>query len=254
MEMAFLFWRQIMVYENIGAYLQIYKNDGKPEFTLESFRKYYPNSPIYLVSDNGYNFSSTAQVYDCKYEHSDFNTGIRPGGFTLQEMMVWINRIKRCFDFCNTDYVIYLEDDVYIRNKIDVETEYKICGFYNNDIPQKLIQYIQGKYPNSTFNIDRYGACGGAIYHRETFLNLFDQIIYFFNNHYDYIKTSVSDKMAYLDCTMCVLYMTFGYKYGQSKNLIDPWHWHDWKTLPNPIIHFGDDGEKQIELMRFLKQ
>lgn len=82
-----------MIYSKVGAFLQLYHNNWKPDFTLNSFRKFYSDSPIYLVSDGGDNFSEISNKYNCNYEHSDFNTGIR-GGFNLKEMMIWINRFR----------------------------------------------------------------------------------------------------------------------------------------------------------------
>ena len=115
---------------NLGAYLQTYKDGWKTENALKSFRTFYPDSPIYLVSDGGDDFSELANKYHCFYEHSDCNTGIRAGGFSKQEMITWIGRIKRCFEYCKTEYVIYLEDDVLITKAITIDRSFESIKNY----------------------------------------------------------------------------------------------------------------------------
>jgi len=237
---------------NLGAYLQIYKNNGRPEFVLEQFRKHYPDSPIYLVSDNGDNFLEISKKYNCRYEHSTINTGVRSGGFVLEEMREWLRRMKRCFEYCDTEFVIYLEDDVYVRNKISINKSQKIAGLYKNQISTSMINYFKNLYNNSQFNIDKYGACGGTIYHRDTLLLNFDKMIEIINSHFHHVKHNVCKEFAYLDCTMCVLYMCLGYQYFLNENLTETYLIPNWETSFHPIVHLAHD-EKQKEIMESLK-
>ena len=72
--------------KELGAYIQIYKNNGYPEFALGHFRKYYPDSPLYIVSDNGYDFSCLANSLNAKYEYSKTNIGINLSGYFTKEI------------------------------------------------------------------------------------------------------------------------------------------------------------------------
>ena len=56
-----------------GAYFQCYKNPYATYKCLESFRKFYPESTIVLLSDNGYNYSEMAKKFNCIYIHEMTN-------------------------------------------------------------------------------------------------------------------------------------------------------------------------------------
>lgn len=124
-----------MLPAKIGAYFQVYKNNWKPDFTLKHFREHYPDSPVYLLSDAGDDFSSLSEQYLCMCEYSDFNTGLR-GGYTLREMIEWFSRLKRCFEFCDTDYIIYLED---------VNSSKPIVHFGDDDIQRSVITSLNDR-------------------------------------------------------------------------------------------------------------
>ena len=236
--------------KDIGAYLQIYRQNGKPDFTLSHFRRHYPNSKIYLLSDNGDDFSSLAKEHGCKYVFSPINTN-PPAGFSKFQMIEWIGRLKKCCDYCNSEFILYLEDDVFIRNKIKVDTNYAISGVYENDIPQSVIEYVKKEYPTANFNSRRYGACGGTVYNREVFINNFEKMEIFINKHFDHINNNISFKISFCDCIMCVMYMAFGYEYGLNKEMIEPFRVAKWMDLPNSIVHIGVDSIQEEIMKKF---
>ena len=50
--------------KSLGAVFMAYKNVNATDFVIENFRKYFPESPIYLFSDGGDDLSSLTQKYD----------------------------------------------------------------------------------------------------------------------------------------------------------------------------------------------
>ena len=50
-----------------GAYLQCHKQPLATYKALESFRKFYPTSTIVLLSDNGYDYTEIAKLFNCIY-------------------------------------------------------------------------------------------------------------------------------------------------------------------------------------------
>jgi len=227
---------------NLGFYLQVFKNSPAPEFTLKNLRKFYPDNKVYLVSDCGDDFSELAKKYNCEYEYSNINTGVRPVGFNKDEMLEWLRRMKSCFEYCsNSDYIVYLEDDLIVRNKIKVNEKYHICGVVENPIHEELVSYIKSKRDNCNFNSPKYGACGGTIYNRNTFLEIYDDIVDFINNDFDYILQNISKQLAFLDCAMPVFYMMNGYKYKINKDLVETDRGHNWILSKHALVHVQSD-------------
>jgi hypothetical protein len=230
----------------LGAYMQVYKNDGKAEFALKNFRKFYPDSPVYLVSDKGDDFSEIAKKYRCQYEHSSINVGIRDDGLTVEEASEWLERLRKCFLFCNADNILYMEDDVYVRGKIEINTSHILSGFYAHRIHWRLVQYVSEKYPKTNFNSRAYGACGGAIYNSDAFLKEFEQMKKFIHEDLDYIKKNIWYKTSFVDSLPCIMFMAFGYPYSLNENLTQPrYDKAGWETSNKPLVHIGDDGIQQ---------
>lgn len=224
----------------IGAYMQVYKNDGKAEFAWKNFRKFYPESPAYLVSDNGDDFTKISDQYKCEYEHSAINVGVRDGGYTIDEMMEWLGRLERSFLYCGTDFILYMEDDVYVRGMISPDKSKPLAGLYANAIPQRLFDHLAVKYPNATFNAQWYGACGGTIYDRAVFLDLMEGMRKFVQE--DMMEArSVWNRVPYLDCAACLMYMCLGRPFHKNDDLVEPARNKDWETCGSPIVHFSND-------------
>ena len=59
--------------QEFGAYLQCHKNPYATYKCLESFRKFYPDNTIVLLSDNGYDYTGMSKYFNCIYIHSHEN-------------------------------------------------------------------------------------------------------------------------------------------------------------------------------------
>lgn len=226
---------------SLGAYMQVYRNDGKAGFALENFRRHYPDSPIYLVSDKGDDFGEVAKRYGCCYEHSSTNVGVRRGGYTVGEMMEWLGRMERCFRFCDTDFVLYMEDDVYVRGRIEIDVGCPLAGLMANPIPDKVMGYLAKRYPNGLFNSQMYGACGGTLYDRKVFLGLVDRLHNFARDDTMEIRHNLWNKASYLDCAICLMYMCLGQGYWRNESLVEPARDAGWESSGKPIVHLAAD-------------
>jgi hypothetical protein len=155
-----------------GAYLQVYKNQFATYKCLESFRRFYPNSTIVLLSDNGYDYSEMAKFFNCIYIHEYENIllthkNVDDGSHIINSNKI-IERIKSAYQLIKEDYVMWLEDDVSINNKISDTFKYDLNGFSPNRIP---IIELQKKYTFLDNNfIYRFNGHGGSIFHKNNFL------------------------------------------------------------------------------------
>jgi hypothetical protein len=57
----------------IGAFLQCYKNPLATYHSFFSFKKYYPQGTIVLLSDNGYDYTEMVKHFTCIYIHETEN-------------------------------------------------------------------------------------------------------------------------------------------------------------------------------------
>ena len=158
---------------SIGFYYNCFKNKYATEQILIQTRKIYPENPIFLMSDNGLDFSDLANKYNCKYYYSKINI---LGGRMIGDKKVhcfpdekcakeFLKIISMAIDYCNTEYIILLEDDVFIHNKLSYlpvhsggnpnKNYYKHQMINDDDTP------LFKKYPNMKYNYWNLG--GGSI-------------------------------------------------------------------------------------------
>jgi hypothetical protein len=116
--------------QNIGAFYQCYKNPKAVISAISSFRKFYPESDIFLVSDNGFDYSNLAKKYNCFYKHETKKTGNEKTIMAkdAKTFLVWLNRFKESLYKIKEDYIMMMEDDVLTMGKIDEELFYDMNG------------------------------------------------------------------------------------------------------------------------------
>lgn len=162
----------------IGAYFQCF-NQKKATFeTLKSFRKYYPDAPVYLLSDKGEDFSEIARHFNCDYEYSEENIAYWP----CKNIIGWLARINKvCEKFSDCDWILLLEDDVRVRDKISKMPRGHLVGQGGGDnlkggkqISLKAKEYIWDRYPG--LEINGISGCGGSIFHRKSFIDCYKNI------------------------------------------------------------------------------
>lgn len=162
--------------KEFGAYFQVYKNPYATYKCLESFRSFYPFNTIILVSDNGYNYTKMAEYFNCIYIHSNEQILLIYNDLTtndyIQNSFKLIDRFINAIQLIEEDYVILLEDDVVINNKIDDELKYDINGYCPNFIFKQnddIINNLLVEYPFLDINA-RYSGHGGSIFNKNNII------------------------------------------------------------------------------------
>ncbi len=168
---------------SFAVYHQCYKNEKATNFAIENFRKHNPDVPYYLISDGGLNFEHLAKKYNCIYVHDENNTGLNYLPKDRAQRM--IERIKTFFNTVNTEYGLYMEDDVYCVNKIELKRPFNIWMLPQRN--NKLSVYRTILQYNQKPNVDWFGGCGGTIWNRNIFVEqrYIDIINDFFQNNYN---------------------------------------------------------------------
>ena len=160
--------------QEFGAYLQCHKNPYATYKCLESFRKFYPDNTVVLLSDNGYDYTEMAKYFRCIYIHSDENIvfihkDVNDIG-RFENSFKLIERIVNAFELCNEKYVMWLEDDVSINKPIVDTFMYEINGFCPNRISDESIQRLQKKYNLDTNKKYYFTGHGGSVFNKNFFI------------------------------------------------------------------------------------
>ena len=105
-----------------GAFLQCHKQPFATYVSLSSFRKFYPNNTIVLISDNGYDYTEMAKHFNCIYIHStekaNFNHKDLDSGSHIENSHKLIERFYNAYSLIKEEYVLLLEDDVIINKPV----------------------------------------------------------------------------------------------------------------------------------------
>ena len=220
---------------NFSAYYACYNNTKATEFVLSNFRKHYPNEIVVLISDGGIDFSKIAKKYNTEYFYMNNIFASGPKNlYDSKRMIEWWNRQKLVCDISKSDYVIILEDDVYVKNKIQSKEDFALKGIHKNN--QTFNNVFCSAIVKET-GIDYYGMCGGSMYNVKIFREIYTDVIKdIMSNHDKKILSNPSQyyQLGAVDANMTYHYTKRGYSYmdaewltenphDESKSIIHAW-------------------------------
>ena len=194
----------------IAAHYCCYKDKRATYEALYSFRQFYPDAPIHLISDGGDNFQDMAEHFGCDYTHGQQRSGDgRTTKFNdVDGAMLWLNRLKHtCQRYVNVDWIVILEDDVKTCSRIKWEPPSPMSGICTMEFSPRFRAYIHRKYPK--LNIHKYSGSGGTIIHRETFLKCMENVFDFKE------MEDLDNRIVYhSDALLTALFLYNGYENG----------------------------------------
>lgn len=216
----------------VGFYYFPYENYAVVEGVLGHTRKYYPNNPIYLLSDNGADFTSLAQKYNCIYEYAGINLGqiqkriekydnAARKTHTLQITEEMNARFKRACMACKTDWIVKLEDDIIVRGSIRKFPQVAGGTMINSIPPNHALGYYLKKQLHDPNFIFKWGLAGGSIVRSEAVLEAVDS----FQNKYIWLVNNDKLKWSgeFLSCHDVTLCMALNF----SGFIVDNWEFED---------------------------
>jgi hypothetical protein len=233
---------------NFVVFHQAYKNSKSTEFVIKSFRKFHPNVPYVLWSDNGDDYSHLVEKYNIDYIFSDYRVGLFMYDGKRQ-IFNFFDRIKKsCEMYPDKPYVMYMEDDVLIKGKIKIPDGVDFCGW--DDIGNNLVhrfgiekfQEICKKY-NVNPNFDYYTTAGGAILSSDIFLNKFDIIERYINEDYEEIQKACKEihpgfeSIFYCDIEIMMLHLICDKKYSVWEQICDLTKNPNWNSDQYCVVH-----------------
>lgn len=213
--------------KKLGAYFQVYKNVRATDFVLNNFKTHFSDGPVYLLSDGGSDFSEIAKKYDCNYVYS-FNNGYC-AYLPSSNIRVLFERILDACKFCNTEYLMLLEEDVYVKEKFSLDNPFYIKGTkYGPCFSEELLQNIYNNGGKSSTK--KYGMCGGSILHCEKYIDLSKKFDEFFLLHEKLSQNIYNNSITYIDGALTFLFNYYGYDFEMNPELSEVPHDPNWRN------------------------
>jgi len=223
------------------AYHQCFNNRKATEFAVKNFRQHNPDTPYYLISDAGSDFSDIAEKYNVNWVYDERNVGMNY--LPAKDSWVLLERIMNCFNDSGSQYMLLIEDDVLCRGKIEIENGFDLAGANTpgNIIGKEAFEYIKQKY-NVNPNVNWYNACGGTILNKNIFYENYDIIETFMKEDYDYIMNNLSGEQfgwsfGSMDSFLGFLYMVCGKEICINSDLVECLRTSDWRSSSHKLVH-----------------
>jgi hypothetical protein len=203
----------------IGFYYNCYKNKFATDNVLKQLRKIYPTEPVYLLSDCGDNFADIALKYNCFYKYSPINilggrviNGKKHMCFTNEQCAkAFLSEIINAIEYCKTDYIILMEDDVFIHDKVRYFPQHaggdtNIGNKFRN-VVHDFTPVLQ-TYPNIKF--DYWNLAGGSILHCNTIKECIENTSFEEIRKFDYLCKTPFEMWHINDVLLNYLLMIHG--------------------------------------------
>lgn len=222
-----------------GVFYQVYNNKKSARFVLENFRTHFPDNPVVLISDGGLDFSDVAKEYNCSFHMCENIYGNEINNYdrhcyNAYRTLEWWKRQRMVCEETNQDYVMILEDDVYVREFFKIESPFYLRGVRtSNRLTPKLIEEIN----DLGYEAGSYGMCGGSIYNAKVFLNIYDDVEKDIEENMDRLLENDPNLqyrlLGAVDANITYHYNKRGYKYE-----VAPWLGQVGDgDLDHPVIH-----------------
>tara|TARA_Y100001934_G_scaffold282426_1_gene396130 strand:- start:1418 stop:2311 length:894 start_codon:yes stop_codon:yes gene_type:complete len=234
----------------------VYKQRNAFEYGLRSIRNLYPDSPIYIVSDGGYDYQYLEdEIGNLKYEMGLDTMGpykkVDIDNFIQEEhqqsvknnIAATVDRLEKGIEFCgNPDWIFMTEPDVLLRGKFSVPKNAKLLGTRLNTATMppalRLDQWVEFNKIlceiDTSIPIFRWGAVP-PIFHTETYL----KAIKIYKENFD-VLTDITKVLYAVNCYDIIMPFFFslvGEPEVFNSEITECLRNPNWKTSSHPILH-----------------
>ena len=245
--------------KTVGFFYSVFTEKKAVEYSIESLRKYYPDSPIYLVSDGGLDFSYlqekfqniqtsleddtmsetfniTAGSTGCDYVNGNFRQEHYQNVIKKCAYAV-LHRVERAIQYCKEpDWMVMCDPDCLIRGRLNFPDNASILGQrINCCLPEgykNILKEIEGAIP-----ISRWGA-SPCVFRTKTFLKALNK----FRNLDEEINlldrfTREFYAMSAHDVLFPTLFALIGEEEVYNPDIIECHTDPFWRQKSNPLVH-----------------
>jgi hypothetical protein len=234
----------------LGFFYTCYTEKKAVEYSVSELRKNYPDSPIYLTSDGGLDFSYLEKNYSNLYTSLEEDTISATIGITGDQITgnfretknqnaikkcAWsvLDRLERAIEFCKTDYILMLDPDALVRGKLTIPEGVKLLGSrVNSGLPQGFKNVLSSIDGAKVINC--WGATPG-IFEVNTFQKSLSMLK---SNPYIIDKLSMEYyAICAHDLLIPILFALVGEEETFNPDIIECNRDPNWKSKSNPLVH-----------------
>jgi hypothetical protein len=209
---------------SIGAFYQCYKRPKAVISVISSFRRHYPDATVHMVCDGGHDFSTLAAHFGCNYVHDPLNAGTGNALYfnSTETLVRWFRRIRMAAEHMSEDYILLLEDDVLVMNKVEEKLRYTINGVNAKmRLGRPITSVLKRRnrsIPLFTFNY-YWGGFGGCIIDRRFVIQHLNEV------EEDIVKLSPCvDRPLASDIWLSIVTLYHGGTIGPYRGLCETWN------------------------------
>lgn len=216
----------------LGVIHRTYYNRKAFKHAFENFRKFFPESPYVILSDDGDDFSEYVNDYTHYIRTNVRAYGTGPNSVWYDRMEILYDfyfRIKQACEITETDYLLLMEDDVLIKNVLHITEDFDLCGPCRAKLSNNMIKFIRNQIQTQEQKF-HYGFSGGAIINCKSFLENYDKIIESATKYYKEYSDNLTEPIAMVgDGNLTFHFYLLGLQYKCSKWLVDGTMVHPFK-------------------------
>lgn len=240
---------------SLGFFFSCYKEKKAVEYSLSELIKHYPDSPIYLVSDGGLDYSylesdfknlktnleedTMSETFKITAGRSGCNKNI---GNYLEEYyqdvikkctLAVLNRLESAIEYCNTDYILMMDPDTLVRGKLTIPEGSKLLGSRINRGLPKGLKNVLARVEGAKV-IDCWGATP-AIFETKTYMKSWEM----FKHTPELLDMMTKEFYAIYahDVLLPIIFALVGEEETFNPDIIECSRNPFWEVCPNPLVH-----------------
>lgn len=201
-----------------GFYLHVYDKPAAVIFQVNKLRQYFPDSPIYIMSDGGDRFDGLCKKKNCTFK-------LCPPANDRWHPWPFLHRMRTAALEMNSEYLIYLEPDNTVHSGINYEPNSDAGGMQDNNprFSETIVNFVEQKIqrtrPGWKWGYTGSGLAGGSYFKTSVVLDAFSDesvasIDWEFLYHHDNHRVFSSD------FAMPLILSLSGYQYRPWKDII----------------------------------
>ena len=240
---------------SLGFFFSCFNENKSVEYSLSELVKHYPDSPIYLVSDGGNDFSYLESEYknlkfsfeeDTMSETFKITAGSsgcdRKNGNYAEDYyqdvikkctLAILNRLESAINYCKTDYILMMDPDTLVRGKLTIPEGVKLLGSRINHRLPKGLKNVLARVEGAKI-IDCWGATP-AIFETQTFMKSWEM---FRDTPELLIMMSMEFYAIYAhDVLLPIIFALVGEEETFNPDIIECSRNPFWEACPHPLVH-----------------
>ena len=240
--------------KTLGFFYSVFKEKKATEYSIEHLRNHYQDSPIYLVSDGGLNFSYLEDQYnnlktsleeDTMSETFNITGDYVIGNFKeefYQKIikkcaLTVLDRIVKSIEYCNyPDWMVMCDPDCLIRGKLNFPENAKILGSRINCCLPQGYQNLLGSIPGAV-SISNWGA-SPCVFEVKTFLKALKKFRYLDTTENLLDKFCLEFYAMYAhDVLFPTIFALVGEEEVFNSDLVECTRNPNWKNTSHPLVH-----------------